>query len=257
MPGLPAADPLFVLVVGSDARPGQAVAGARADSIHIVAVDPRSGRASILGIPRDSWVRIPGAGVGRINAALVAGGPELMVRTVEALTGIRIDAYVLTGFEGFQRIVDAVGGIELAIPYAMNDPFSRAYFRPGRTRLSGREALRFSRNRHDAPGGDLGRSLNQGRLIVAALEELRRDLREDPVTLFRWALAGVRYLRTDLSLGEILQLLLAAPSIDPGRVPNRVVSGTGASVGGASVVLLGEGARAAFLDLRDGVLDGR
>jgi LCP family protein required for cell wall assembly len=256
-PGLEARDPLFVLVIGSDARPGQAVAGTRADSIHLVAVEPRSGRASILGIPRDSWVTIPGHGAGRINGALVAGGPELMVRTVEALTGIPIDAYVLTGFQGFERMVDAVGGIELSVPYAMSDPYSRAYFRPGRQRLSGREALRFSRNRHDAPGGDLGRSLNQGRLMVAALAELRRDAREDPAALFRWVLAGARNLRTDLSLHAILELLAAAPSIDPSRVRNRVVSGTGATVGGASVIWLGERARSAFRDLRDGVLDGR
>ncbi|HXF36534.1 MAG TPA: LCP family protein [Actinomycetota bacterium] len=256
-PGLEGRDPLFVLVIGSDARPGQAVAGTRADSIHLVAVEPRSGRASILGIPRDSWVTIPGHGAGRINGALVAGGPELLVRTVELLTGIPVDAYVLTGFQGFERMVDAVGGIEVAVPYAMSDPYSRAYFRPGRQRLSGREALRFSRNRHDAPGGDFGRSLNQGRLMVAALAELRRDAREDPVALFRWVLAGVRNLRTDLSMREILELVAAAPSIDPSRVRNRVVSGTGATVDGASVIRLGERARSAFRDLRDGILDGR
>jgi hypothetical protein len=99
--------------------------------------------------------------------------------------------------------------------------------------------------------------LNQGRLMVAALAELRRDAREDPAALFRWVLAGARNLRTDLSLHAILELLAAAPSIDPSRVRNRVVSGTGATVGGASVIWLGERARSAFRDLRDGVLDGR
>lgn len=255
-PGLPGG-PLFVLVVGTDARPGWSVERSRADSIHLVGVDPSRGRASIVGIPRDAFVEIPGAGAQRINAATAIGGPQLLVRTVEALTGIRIDAYLLTGFDGFRRLVDAVGGIEVDVPYAMHDPFSRASFRPGRTRMSGREALAFSRNRHDAPGGDVGRSLNQGRLMLAALREFRADLRRDPLTLLRWAVAAARLLRTDLSLREVLDLLLAAPTIDPARVRVTVVSGTGTTVGGASVIRLGGAAEAVFRDLRgDGVLDG-
>lgn len=249
--------PLFVLVIGTDARPGWSVERSRADSIHIVGVNPSRGRASIVGIPRDAVVGIPGAGAQRINAATVIGGPQLLVRTVEALTGIRIDAYLLTGFDGFRRLVDAVGGIEVDVPYAMQDPFSRAHFRPGRTRMSGREALAFSRNRHDAPGGDVGRSLNQGRLMLAALREFRADLRRDPRTLLRWAVAAARFLRTDLSLREALDLLLAASTIDPVRVRVRVVSGTGTTVGGASVIRLGGEAQAVFRDLRaDAVLGG-
>ncbi|HXF71593.1 MAG TPA: LCP family protein [Actinomycetota bacterium] len=249
--------PLFVLVIGTDARPGWSIERSRADSIHIVGVNPAQRRASIVGIPRDSLVQIPGAGLGRINAATTIGGPELLVRTVEALTGIRIDAWVLTGFDGFRRAVDSIGGIQLRIPYAMDDPFSRASFRPGVTRLSGREALAFSRDRHDPPGGAVGRSLNQGRLILAALRGFRADLRRDPRTLLRWALVAARFLRTDLSLREALDLLLAAPTIEPARVRVRVVSGTGTTIGGASVIRLGAEATATFRDLRDdAILDG-
>jgi anionic cell wall polymer biosynthesis LytR-Cps2A-Psr (LCP) family protein len=123
--------------------------------------------------------------------------------------------------------------------------------------MDGPEALAFSRNRHDVPGGDFGRSLNQGRMIVAALRELRDDMRRDPVTLFRWLAAAGKYLRTDLSLDEMLDLLLASLSIDPAKVPNRVVSGGGGFVGGQSVVRLGSSARATFRDLRrDAILGG-
>jgi LCP family protein required for cell wall assembly len=254
-PGLPWKDPLIVLVIGSDARPGQSVTRSRADSLHLVGVNPRRNSASLVGIPRDSFVTVPGAGTEKINAALFFGGPRRTVQTVERLTGARIDAYVLTGFDGFRKLIRLVGGVDMRIPYRIDDRYSGAHFRKGRTRLSGRGALAFSRNRHDAPGGDFGRSMNQGRLLIAALAEFREDVRKDPVALFRWLWAGARSVRTDLSLDEMLRLALAAMSIEPGRVDNRVVSGSGATVGGQSVVRLGSSARAVFRDLaRDGVL---
>jgi LCP family protein required for cell wall assembly len=248
---------LFVLVIGSDARPGQSATTARADSIHIVGVNPAKDGASILGIPRDTFVQIPGVGTRKINEALVRGGPPLVVETVERLTGITMDAYVLTGFDGFAELVTAVGGIDVEIPYPMHDPFSNADFPKGHRWLSGREALQFSRDRHDTPGGDFGRSLNQGRLLLAAAQEFREDLREDPLAVLRWITSGGRYLRTDLSLAEMTELVLAVPSVDPRRVENRVVSGHGASVGGLSVVFLDAGARAMFRDVRTDALFGR
>lgn len=245
---LPSARPMFVLVIGSDARPGANPARALADSIHIVGVNPRRGRASILGIPRDSFVQIPGRGGDKINASL-RGGPELVVDTVERLAGVRIDAYVLTGFAGFERIVDTVGQIEIDIPYAMNDPYSHARFRAGRTRLNAHNALAFSRNRHDARGGDFGRSLNQGRLLIAFLAELREDLRRGDLDMLPWLLAGARYTLTDLDLGQMADLALSASSIAPGDVRNRVVPGRTATIGGRSVVLLAPEARDMFRDL--------
>jgi LCP family protein required for cell wall assembly len=255
-PALPSNGLLFVLVIGSDARPGQSItSGTRGDAIHIVAVNPRRGIVSILGIPRDSYVSIPGVGTGKINGALAMGGPELMVRTVEQLTGIPITAYVLTGFAGFEHLVKAVGGFSIDIPYAMDDSFSGAHFRQGPTHLSGRQALALARNRHDAPGGDFGRSMNQGRIIVAAMREFLSDLRRDPLTALRWGLAAARFMQTDLSLTQMMELLLAVPSIGGNAVRNEVVFGSGAMVGGSSVIRLGGFAYAKFRDLRtDGVL---
>jgi len=180
-PGVSSNGLLFVLAIGSDARTEGSVTRSRGDSLHIIGVNPKKGVASVVGIPRDSYVPIPGHGTGKINSALVFGGPELMVRTVEQLTGIPIDAYVLTGFDGFERLVSGVGGIQVTIPYPMNDPFSRAFFGPGPTHLEGVEALQFSRELDDVPGGDWGRSLNQGRLIVAPLRQVRTDLLKYPL----------------------------------------------------------------------------
>lgn len=257
-PGLPSNGPLFVLVIGSDARPGRSAVNARADSIHIVGVNPRLGRVSILGIPRDSWVSIPGSGTNKINAALVLGGPELLVRTVEHVSGIHIDAFVLTGFVGFERMVDAVGGIDVRIPYPIDDSAAGAHFRAGPEHLNRSEALAFARARHDVPAGDFSRSFNQGRLIIAALTTLRRQVASGrQAALLPWVLAGSRSLQTDLSLSQMFELLLAAPAFEPSRAQNEVASGSGTTIGGLSVVVLGERARALFRDLRaDAVLGG-
>lgn len=257
LPGFPSNDPLFVLVIGSDARPGRNATGARADSIHIVGVNPRLGRASVLGIPRDSWVPIPGSGANKINAALVRGGPDLLVRTVQELTGIAIDGFVLTGFTGFVRVVSAVGGFDIRIQYPIHDVAAEADFTRGPEHLSGKEALAFSRARHDVPAGDFSRSLNQGRVIIAALSTLRGQVAKGSAALVPWILAAGRHLHTDLSLVEIFELLIAAPAFEPSSTRNAVASGSGGSVGGLSVVFLGAGAREMFRDLaRDGVLGG-
>ena len=255
-PGVPSPRPTFVLVVGSDARPGQPLTNTRADSIHLVGVNPRLARVSVLGIPRDAWVPIPGAGTNRINAAFTAGGPEMLVRTVERLTGISIDAYVLTGFRGFMQLVHAVGGLRVRVPYPIDDADARARFTRGMRHLSGQEALAFSRARHDVPAGDFSRSLNQGRVIIAALAELRRQIaRGSSSALIPWVVAGSQILRTDLGLSDLFELLLAAPAFEPSKVRNVVASGAGATIGGRSVVVLGRRASSLFRDLRrDAVL---
>lgn len=250
---LPRRDPLFILAIGSDARPHKPVERALADSLHIIGVNPKTGVASILGIPRDSYVPIPGAGTQKINASLFHGGPQLTVQTVEKLAGIRIDGYLLVGFEGFRRMVSDVGGVAMTIPEPASDFYSGAHFRAGPTRLDGPEALAFSRNRHDVRGGDFGRSLNQGKLLIAALREFREDVRKDPAAAFTWLLAGAKYLDTDLSFTEMIRLAFSALAVD--KVKNRVVSGSGGFAGSASVVRLGSAAQAMFRDLaRDGTL---
>jgi polyisoprenyl-teichoic acid--peptidoglycan teichoic acid transferase len=254
-PGVPGSDPRFVLVIGSDARPRQSMLRTRADSIHIVAVEPQSGRVSLLGIPRDSWVPIPGWGTDKINAALVRGGPELLVDTVERLSGIRIDAYVLTGFHGFTMMVNAIGGIQVDIPYPIQDALAKAWFKKGTRRLNGAAALAFSRARHDVPGGDFGRSLNQGRVLAAALATLREQANGGAAALLPWVIAGANHVHTDLGLDEMFGLALAATAYLPGPVRNAVVGGHGGTIGGKSVVILDARAHATFRDLaRDGVL---
>src|SRR5207253_1282600 len=177
VPALAGDRPLFILALVSDARPGQNPLRERSDSIHLIGVNLRTHQATILGFPRDSWVSIPGHGTTKINAAMTMGGPDLTVRTLEALTGIHIDFWMLTSFGGLTRMVDWIGGIDVNVPYSMHDSYSGANFKAGRIHMRGWQALAFARNRHDTPNGDFSRSENQGRLFLAALAQLGKTFK--------------------------------------------------------------------------------
>jgi polyisoprenyl-teichoic acid--peptidoglycan teichoic acid transferase len=256
LPSLSGDKPIFILVLGSDARPGQSIIGERSDSIHILGINPAKHRASVLGFPRDSWVDIPGHGTNKINAAMVYGGPRLTIDTVEHLTGIHIDYYLLTWFGGLAHMVNDVGGIVVDVPYPMHDSYSGADFNAGVQRLSGKQALAFSRNRHDTPLGDLSRSQNQGRLLVSALAQFRQEFEQDPSVLLTWIAAGLRNVDTDLSVRQLVSLAFTAASIPPADVKNEVVPATTGSVGSASVVFISASAGSVYADMRDdGLLD--
>lgn len=255
-PALTRRRPIFVLVLGSDARPNEAVDRLHADSIHIVSLNPRKKGGAIVGIPRDAYVQLPGRGKARINDAMVYGGPDLQVETVEAVTGIRFDYYMLTSFPGLVNLVNGVGGITVQIPYDMQDSASGSDFAQGPNELSGAEALSFTRNRKSARNGDFGRSFNQGLLIRAALKEMRKDVRDDPVKLLRWMGTGIREIEMDLEFDELFDLATTALSVNPKNVNNAVVPGGVGFAGEASVVFLGGAADEVFADIRDdGLLD--
>jgi LCP family protein required for cell wall assembly len=248
---------IFILAIGSDARPDVCMPVERclADSIHLIGINPKDHSATILGFPRDSWVPIPGVGTRKINEALHSGGPQLVVRTVESLTGITIDYYLLTSFAGVVEMVNGIGGVEVDVPYDMNDPASGAVFPEGPRVLTGQEALAFSRNRKDTPEGDFSRSENQGTVILSTLQKLHQDFEEDPTVLFEWIAVGSANLQTDLSLLEVFNLLLTGLSIDPANVDNVVVPGSLGFAGEASVVLLSPEADEIYADMRkDGVV---
>ncbi|MBI2169134.1 MAG: LCP family protein [Actinobacteria bacterium] len=247
---------VFVLAIGSDARPGQDPTSARGDSLHLLAVNPASGQGTIVGFPRDSWVDVPGHGRQKINSALALGGPDLMAQTVRQLTGLPVHYYVVTGFEGFQRLVDDLGGVDIPVPYRMNDKASSARFEAGWNRLGGAGALAFSRNRKDTPQGDLSRSANQGVVILSALAKMRGEVGDDG-GLLRWVDVLLRHVRLDVPLGDLPRLASLARRLDPARVQNVVVPGTPGSAGRQSVVHLDAVAAAnLFTDLRDDAVIG-
>ena len=104
-------DVVWILAVGSDARPGEDMLRTRGDALQLVGMDTRTGAATTIGIPRDSWVPIPGVGSNRVNAALYYGGPQLLARTVGDLVGVQPDYVFVTRFPFFEDMVDDIGGI--------------------------------------------------------------------------------------------------------------------------------------------------
>ncbi|MEV0296642.1 LCP family protein [Nocardia sp. NPDC050710] len=166
------------LLVGSDGRGGLTaeqerelatggeVGPERTDTIILVHV-PKSGDSTLVSLPRDSYVSIPGHGKDKLNAAFALGGPQLLVQTVETVTGLRIDHYAQIGFAGFAGIVDALGGIDVCLPKPIDDPLAGINLQAGCQKLNGPEALGFVRSRATALA-DIDRMNNQ-RLFMAAL----------------------------------------------------------------------------------------
>ncbi|MQY26947.1 Transcriptional regulator LytR [Nocardia sp. RB56] len=168
------------LLAGSDSRAGLTSAqeaqlttgsaadagGERSDTMMLVHI-PKSGQTTIVSLPRDSYVSIPGHGRDKLNAAFSLGGPKLLSQTVEIATGLHIDHFAKIGFGGFAGLVDAVGGIDMCLPRPMNDPLAGIDLPAGCQRLDGTKALGFVRSRATALA-DLDR-MNDQRLFLAAL----------------------------------------------------------------------------------------
>jgi LCP family protein required for cell wall assembly len=236
-PALKGNRPVFILVLGSDSRPGTPLERGLCDSIHILGINPEAKRASLVGIPRVSYVPLATGGTNKINVALAQGGAQGMIKTVEDLTGVRFDYYVLTGFDGLRRIFDALGGVRIDVPYSF-EGHEGTPFPEGKQRLSGGQALEFSRTRKTLTHGDFDRSMNQGRLLLAALTQFKTEFRRDPTGLFKWIAVGMRNVATDVPLNELLTLAFTSSEIGPKRVTNLVAVGSIGTAGGASIVNL-------------------
>ena len=248
----PAPDkPIFVLVLGLDGggdRPG--VEGDRSDAIHLIGINPASGAGTMLNIPRDAWVAIPGHGQSRINDAYYYGGAGKAAETVEALTGADVTFVLATRFRPFEAMVDELGGVDVDVPIAMRDASSGADFPQGRVHMDGRAALAFSRNRH-VPGGDVRRTEHQALFILSGLTKLRAE-NAGPTGVARYmAVLGRHVGITGVGLVDLYRLGRFALTIDPAKVRSVTMPAAGANVGGRSVLLVASAAPALFADLRD------
>lgn len=245
--------PRHVAVVGSDARPGQTVDRSRADSIHFVGLDGDGGGA-VVGLPRDSYVEVPGLGRMKVTGSLARGGPETMMATFEAMTGLDFEGYVLTGFDGFEQMLGSVlGGVSLEIPYSINDRWAKVNLEAGIQMLNGAQALGFARARKTVPGGDLTRSEHQGVILLAAASTVK--------ALGYSAIPGLLeasepHMITDMTPEQLLTFSAMAISADLESVANVVAPGRTGTAGGASVVFLNDSVSSLWEDLADGHLDG-
>jgi LCP family protein required for cell wall assembly len=237
-PSLTGSKPVVILAIGSGAREGENVLRSLGDSLHLIFLNPAKRRAVLVGVPRDSYMPIPGRGSGKINSSMVYGGPDLMVQTMEQNFGVTIDYWALTTFWGFTDMINAVGGLTVDVPFPMVDSYSRSDFQPGVQKLTGPEALAFSRDRHSLEQGDFGRQENGGRLILAALAQFKKQFRADQARLFTWLGAGMRNIDTEIPLSEVMALAYSASRVPTTKVQNVVLPGGTGMVGGTSVVTL-------------------
>jgi LCP family protein required for cell wall assembly len=201
----------------------------------MVGVDFDTGRAVGIGVPRDSWVPIPGHGSGRVNSALTYGGPQLMGRTVGNLVGVQPDYVFLTSFTGFREMVRSIGGVTVNSRLAFDDPNMEGSIRRGANRLEPWEALFFSRARYELPRGDFDRSANQQELLRAILRRVR-ERQDEPGFMERALVSVATHVDTDLSPAELYRLAQALTLIDPSTMPRCVLGGRYGTVGGASII---------------------
>ena len=254
VPTLDGSKPIFVLVLGDNYRK-KIEESHLTDSIHVVGINPAKNQASILGFPRDSWVPIPGRGNAKINEAYDAGGAKLAIQTIEDLTGLTMDYYVVTGFEGFKSIVTEVGGVQVNVPYPIDDKSSKAHFKKGKTDMTGKEALSFVRSRYDVPNGDFSRSENQGLFLTSMLAQMNKIYKRDPSVIFRYLGAGMRNTNTDVPFDQLLKLAFLASQIPAKGVRNVVAPGSIGNAGPVSIVKLSSGAKRFYKDMKaDGLI---
>ncbi len=205
--------PVHVLILGTDERPGEA-GPFRSDTMILARFSPREPRVALLSIPRDLWVNIPGVGENRINAAHFFGGPPLAKETVAATFEVPVHYYVKINFDGFVRIVDALGGIEVDVPEPLVDTnyptpdygVTTVRIDAGLQKMDGEVALVYARSRYST--SDFDRARRQQQILVAMRAKLTR-----PSTwprLPRVARAVVESVETDMPAQEWPVLALIA-----------------------------------------------
>jgi polyisoprenyl-teichoic acid--peptidoglycan teichoic acid transferase len=249
-------DRVTILMMGIDRRPGEAYIS-RTDTMMLFSLNPQTNSVSILSIPRDLYVVIPGRGRDRINTAFVygsagnnpAGGASLAIQTVEYNLGVPIHHYLMVDFSAFVRGIDALGGVTVDVPYNINDSlypdmnygYDPLFIAAGRHHFDGELALKYARTRHQ--DDDFNRARRQQQILFAARSKaislgISGMLQRAPV-LYQQLGDGIR---TDLSLEQLIRLARTAGDIPSENIRNEVLDRNYVSghrtEGGSSVLVM-------------------
>ena len=265
-----AADGHTYLLVGSDSREGLTAAerkaigvggdakGRRTDSIILVHTPGGSGKPVLISVPRDSYLRIPGHGRNKVNAAYAIGGPKLLAQTLEQATGLPIDGYVEIGFGGFAGVVDSLGGVEVCVKRDIKDKKAHIDLKKGCQTLDGKNALGYVRARYFDPKGDLGRAERQRQFLGAVMKKAAT-----PATVvlpWRWwnfthTAASSVVVGEDTSLVDTSRILSTMRKVSSDEALSLVVplSSTNTTTrAGSSVIWDDKRATSLFTMLREG-----
>ncbi len=189
--------PFTMLLLGSDERTDDPAMGARTDTIILVRVDPNTKNVSMVSIPRDTMVDLPGVGQAKINAAYYFGGTASTIAAVKNLTGVDIDHYASINFDGLVQLVDSMGGIDVFVDERIDDwKAGDAIVEAGQQHLNGAQALVLARSR-DYADGDYTRQVNQRKVIMGIVE---RAMNAKATELAGLIQASTKFLQTDSSI---------------------------------------------------------
>jgi LCP family protein required for cell wall assembly len=264
-------DPMTILVVASDSREGLTRAQAtalhlgtadygkpRTDTMMLVHIGADANAVTVVSLPRDTLATIPAhvdskgktrkAHQAKLNAAFEEGGPELMVQTVETMTGVDINHYVEMNFNGFLQMVDAVDGVEVCLVKPLKDKKSGLNLPAGRQTISGPQALAYVRARYVDPTADLGRMKRQQKFVASIVKKATSaGTILNPVRLNAFLSAVAGSITADSGLGPDQMLALAdrLKGTNPGNVAFTTVPLDGSKkIAGIGDVLLWDRAKA-------------
>nr|BBH94478.1 hypothetical protein KTA_26770 [Thermogemmatispora argillosa] len=203
----------------------------------VVTIDPATHSVGMLSIPRDFWLPIPGVGMGKLDEAYGYGGVALSRATIHADFGIPIDYYAWVGLDGFVKVIDTVGGVDVDVMHPITDDtypddvgnttgdihaYKRLYIAPGPQHLTGLQALEYVRSRHADLVGDFGRSARQQQVLTQLKNKLDNPEIFGKLQEIAQDLNG--YVKTDLTLTQVLELMNFARTINTASV-QRVTLG--------------------------------
>jgi LCP family protein required for cell wall assembly len=222
--------PLNILVMGSDNRDGTNIGGETpglSDTTILLHLSADRKRAYGVSIPRDAMVErpdckskngkstVPG-GLTQFNAAYAVGGPLCTIRTVEKITGIRINHFVVINFAGFKEMVNAVHGVEVCVPAEVNDDVGHIHLPAGTYKVNGNQALDYVRVRHGigAATGDIGRMKRQQAFISSMIKKVvSKGTLANPVRLYKFLDAATKSLTTDTGFAHLKELASLGSSL--------------------------------------------
>ena len=239
-----------ILLLGSDTRTGAdaaLVSGSRADTIMLMHIPADGKGVYIVSIMRDTWVNIPGYGTAKVNAALNYGGVSLQVATIENLVGVKIDHVAEIEFEGFKSLVNAIGGVDVQVPFAFTSNIWT--FTPGLMHLNGSSALSFVRERYSFADGDYQRVRNQRAFLRGLYNTMKAKGALSSVGTFQSSVESISgYMRVDSGLNAAQIAQIAAPVLTSGDTTMRMTTlpnaGPGWSYDGQSIILVNQAANA-------------
>jgi len=243
--------PTTILLMGTDGGEHGRAGSRRSDSLLLMRTDPGKNRISYLSIPRDLRVEIPGSGPGKINSASQFGGPALTIATVRRLTGLPIEHVVVMDFQGFKKLIDALGGIEIDVPRPiLSNKFDCPYpprrcgswrgwrFGKGRQHMNGRRALIYSRireNQLDPSETDISRTTRQQAVAQAVGDKVASFGTFVKLPFMGDSLASP--IATDLSAWELAKLGWVRFRANDGQALHCRLGGQPATIGGQSVLV--------------------